>query len=57
MKKSIKVSRNAKGEHAWKIKVYLAADRGYVPSMQLIEQINDSLVLRYIPAADRLVEP
>ena len=34
----------------------IAADRGYVPSMQLIEH-NDSLVLRYIPAADRLVEP
>ena len=54
---SIEVSRNAKGEHAWKIKVYLAADRGYAPSLQLIEQINDSLVLRYIPTADRRVEP
>lgn len=46
-KDSIELSRNAKEEYAWKIKVYMDAWRNPVAGMAIVENVNKELLTRY----------
>lgn len=54
-KDSIELSRNAKEEYAWKIKVYMDAWKNPVAGMAIVENVNKELLSRYA-RAPRVIE-
>ena len=43
---SIEISRNAKGEYAWKIKVYYG--QVWIRALEILDTINQSLKKKYL---------
>ena len=44
---SVELTRNAKGEYSWKVKLYFDSAGGYKPTLKLVDAINKDLTKRY----------